>query len=155
MWVVCSCRALRQISLLANNQSLTDTSSEQVESSISFLVCWKNKIQRKHAYPNFSHARERVLRRVCQTNKAYVFQPLLFAAYSTPSGNRLSCVFSFLKLVLTFKQSCMWVFHQHVLLVLRGSQWSLAVPEINLALKWGHPVCSFSLLQSFRVIDLY
>lgn len=141
--------------MLVNNKGFAGTFSDQVKNHLSSLGLLK-KIPKKHVHPNCSHARERALRRVHQTSEAYLYYPLLLTAYIAPSGNGLPCVLMS-KLVFTFHTSRvgMWAFYQHVFLVLRDLQWSFAVSEINLALKWSHPFCCYSLLQLLRVIDLH
>lgn len=92
-----------------------------------------------------------------QTSEVYLNQPLLFAAYIDLSGNGLSCILSFSKLVSPFSMGRvdMWILQQLGLLVFRDLQQSLAVSEINLSLKWGHSICNFFLLQSFRLMNLH
>ena len=92
-----------------------------------------------------------------QTSEVYLNQPLLFAAYIDLSGNGLSWILSFSKLVspLSMGRVDMWILQQLGLLVFRDLQQPLAVSEINLSLKWGHSICNFFLLQSFRLMNLH
>lgn len=87
--------------LLVNNQGFACTSPDQMKNHLFFSWSVKKKFQRKHEHPNFSHAREKALRRVVhQTSDAHLCQPLLFAVHIVASGNGLSGVFLFLSWLL-------------------------------------------------------